>query len=222
MMALPGQSEEKKMDVVVLGASGTIGKAIVQEALKRKHEVTAAVRNPESVTLEHERLHITTVDILDPASVAAVVSGHEEVISAYGPEAGHEKDLITAAKALVEGMQVAGLNRLLVVGGAGSLKTETGELLMDAPDFPAEIRPLAEAHAQAYEIYKNTELDYTYASPAAVVQSGRRTGQFRIGLDRLILDENGESMISVEDFAVAMVDELEEGNFSRARFTVAY
>ncbi|MEK4139844.1 MULTISPECIES: NAD(P)-dependent oxidoreductase [Paenibacillus] len=210
------------MDVVILGASGTIGKAIVQEALKRKHEVTAAVRNPESITLEHERLHVTTVDILDPASVAAAVRGHEEVISAYGPGAGHEQDLITAAKALVEGMQTAGLNRLLVVGGAGSLKTETGELLMNTPDFPEEFKPVAEAHAQAYEIYKNTELDYTYLSPAAVVHPGRRTGHFRIGLDRLILDENGESKISVEDFAVAMVDELEEGNFSRARFTVAY
>lgn len=210
------------MDVVVLGASGTIGKAIVQEALKRKHEVTAAVRNPASVTLAHERLHIVTVDVLDSASVAAAVSGHEEVISAYGPDLGQEKDLITAAKAIVEGMKIAGLNRLLVVGGAGSLKTESGELLMDTPDFPAEIKALAEAHGLAYEIYKNTDLDYTYASPAAVVESGRRTGQFRIGLDRLVVDENGESHISVEDFAVAMVDELEEGNFSRARFTVAY
>lgn len=210
------------MDVVVLGASGTIGKAIVQEALKRKHVVTAAVRNPASVTLEHERLHTTTVDVLDPASVAAAVSGHEEVISAFGPDSGQEEELLKAAKAIVEGMQLAGLNRLLVVGGAGSLKTESGELLMNTPDFPVDIKPLAEAHAQAYEIYKKTELDYTYASPAAVIQSGRRTGQFRIGLDRLINDENGESIISVEDFAVAMVDELEEGNFSRARFTVAY
>lgn len=89
------------MDVVVLSASGTIGKAIVQEALKRKHEVTAAVRNPETFTLEHERLHITTVDVLDAASVAAAVRGHEEVISAYGPAVGQEKDLITAAKAIV-------------------------------------------------------------------------------------------------------------------------
>lgn len=210
------------MDVVVLGASGTIGKAIVQEALKRKHEVTAAVRNPESISIEHERLHITTVNILDAASVADVVRGHEEVISAYGPKPGDENDLINAAKALVEGMQIAGLNRLLVVGGAGSLKTESGVLLMDTPDFPVGIRPLADAHARAYEIYKNTELDYTYISPPAVVQSGRRTGQFRIGLDRLVFDDNGDSIISVEDFAVAVIDELEEGNFSRERFTVAY
>lgn len=210
------------MDVVILGASGMIGKAIVQEALKRKHEVTAAVRNPESVTIAHELLHITTVDILDAASVADAVRGHEEVISAYGPKLGHEEDLIIAAEAVVKGMQTAGLNRLLVVGGAGSLKTESGELLMNTPDFPVEIKPLAAAHARAYEIYSNTELDYTYISPPAVVQSGRRTGQFRIGLDRLVFDENGESIISVEDLAVAIIDELEEGNFSRERFTVAY
>lgn len=210
------------MDVVVLGASGMIGKAIVQEALKRKHEVTAAVRNPESIDIEHELLHVTTVDILDAASVADAVRGHEEVISAYGPKLGDEDDLLIAAEAIVKGMQMVGLNRLLVVGGAGSLKTESGELLMDTPDFPADIKPLAAAHARAYEIYKNTELDYTYVSPPAVVQSGRRTGQFRIGLDRLVFDENGESIISVEDFAVAMIDELEEGNFSRERFTVAY
>ena len=210
------------MDVVVLGASGMIGKAIVQEALKRKHEVTAAVRNPESIDIEHELLHVTTVDILDAASVADAVRGHEEVISAYGPRLGDEDDLLIAAEAIVKGMQMVGLNRLLVVGGAGSLKTESGELLMDTPDFPADIKPLAAAHARAYEIYKNTELDYTYVSPPAVVQSGRRTGQFRIGLDRLVFDENGESIISVEDFAVAMIDELEEGNFSRERFTVAY
>ncbi|ULO07203.1 NAD(P)H-binding protein [Paenibacillus sp. 19GGS1-52] len=210
------------MDVVVIGASGTIGKAIVQEALKRKHQVTAAVRRPESISIEHERLQVVTVDVLDPASVAAAVRGHGEVISAYGPEKGQELDLLTAAASLVQGLQTAGVARLLIVGGAGSLKTESGEWLMDTPDFPEEIRPLAAAHADAYEIYRSSELDYTYVTPAALIQSGRRTGHFRIGLDRLVLDDNGDSIISVEDFAVAMIDELEEGNFSRTRFTVAY
>lgn len=210
------------MDVVVIGASGTIGKAIVQEALKRKHQVTAAVRRPESISIEHERLQVVTVDVLDPASVAAAVRGHGEVISAYGPEKGQELDLLTAAASLVQGLQTAGVARLLIVGGAGSLKTESGEWLMDTPDFPEEIRPLAAAHADAYEIYRSSELDYTYVTPAAMIQSGRRTGHFRIGLDRLVLDDNGDSIISVEDFAVAMIDELEEGNFSRTRFTVAY
>ncbi|WP_054943156.1 NAD(P)-dependent oxidoreductase [Paenibacillus ihuae] len=210
------------MDVVVFGASGTIGKAIVQEALKRKHEVTAAVRNPESIELQHERLQIVSADILDPASVAAAVSGHGEIISAFGPGPGQENDLLRAAESLLEGMQQAGVARLIIVGGAGSLKTESGEWLMDTPGFPEALRPLAAAHAHAYEIYRSSELDYTYISPPAAIISGRRTGMFRIGLDRLITDEDGKSSISVEDFAVAVVDELEEGNFSRERFTVAY
>ncbi|MNN07849.1 short chain dehydrogenase [compost metagenome] len=210
------------MDVVVLGASGTIGKAIVQEALKRKHEVTAAVRNPESIELQHERLQVVSADILDPASVAAAVSGHGEIISAFGPDPGQENDLLKAAESLLEGMQQAGVARLIIVGGAGSLKTESGEWLMDTPEFPEDLRPLAVAHAHAYEIYRGSELDYTYISPPAAIISGRRTGMFRIGLDRLITNEDGESSISVEDFAVAVVDELEEGNFSRERFTVAY
>lgn len=210
------------MDVVVFGASGTIGKAIVQEALKRKHEVTAAVRNPESIELQHERLQIVSADILNPASVAAAVSGHGEIISAFGPGPGQENDLLRAAESLLEGMRQAGVARLIIVGGAGSLKTESGEWLMDTPEFPEDLRPLAAAHAHAYEIYRGSELDYTYISPPAAIISGRRTGMFRIGLDRLITDEDGKSSISVEDFAVAVVDELEEGNFSRERFTVAY
>lgn len=210
------------MDVVVFGASGTIGKAIIQEALKRKHEVTAAVRNPESIELQHERLQIVSADILNPASVAAAVSGHGEIISAFGPGPGQENDLLKAAESLLEGMRQAGVARLIIVGGAGSLKTESGEWLMDTPEFPEDLRPLAAAHAHAYEIYRGSELDYTYISPPATIISGRRTGMFRIGLDRLITDEDGKSSISVEDFAVAVVDELEEGNFSRERFTVAY
>lgn len=210
------------MDVVVLGASGTIGRAVVQEALKRKHEVTAAVRSPEAVQLQHDRLQVVPVDILDPASVAKAVSGHGEVISVFGPDPGQENDLLKAADSLLEGMQQASLERLIVVGGAGSLKTESGEWLMDTAEFPEKLRPLAAAHAHAYEIYRGSELDYTYISPPAAIISGRRTGMFRIGLDRLITDEDGVSSISVEDFAVAVVDELEEGNFSRERFTVAY
>lgn len=210
------------MDVVVIGASGTIGKAIVQEALKRKHEVTAAVRSTETVMLEHERLKVVQVDALDAASVAAAVAGHGEIISAYGPDPGREDDLLRAADLLIGGLRQSGVERLIIVGGAGSLKTESGEWLMDTADFPEELRPLAAAHAHAYEVYRSSSLDYTYISPPAAVIAGRRTGMFRIGLDRLITDENGESSISVEDLAVAVVDELEEGNFSRERFTVAY
>ncbi|MFF2909392.1 NAD(P)-dependent oxidoreductase [Paenibacillus sp. NPDC057934] len=210
------------MDIVVLAASGTIGKAIVEEALKRKHQVTAAMRHPENFPFEHERLKLVAVDLLDPASVTSAVRGHEAAVSAYGPKAGEENELLAAAASLVEGLQAADMDRLVIVGGAGSLKTESGEWLMDTPEFPEHVRPLAAAHADAYEIYRGSDLDYTYVSPAASIQPGRRTGMFRIGLDRLVVDENGQSAISVEDFAVAIVDEIEEGNFSRERFTVAY
>lgn len=210
------------MDIVVFGASGRVGSAIVEEALRRKHDVTAAVRRPEAFGIQHERLQVVAADVLDPASVAAAVRGHGEVISAFGPASGQENDLLKAAESLLEGLRTAGVERLIVVGGAGSLKTESGEWLMDTADFPESFRALAAAHAHAYEIYSGSELDYTYLSPPSALIAGRRTGQFRIGLDRLIVDEDGRSSISIEDFAVAVVDELEEGNFSRARFTVGY
>lgn len=210
------------MNIVLFGATGVIGRAILQEALKRKHEVTAAVRNPDQLEVIHERMHKVRVDILDSASISSAARGHEAAISAYGPEWGKELELLEAARSLVKGLTDVGLERLIIVGGAGSLRTESGEKLMDTVGFPPEVRSLAAAHSEAYEIYKSSELDYSYASPAAVIQQGRRTGQFRIGLDQLVIDENGESVISVEDYAVALIDELEEGNFSRARFTVGY
>lgn len=126
------------MDVVVIGASERLEKAIVQEALKRKHEVTAAVRSTETVMLEHERLKVVQVDALDAASVAAAVAGHGEIISAYGPDPGREDDLLRAADSLIGGLRQSGVERLIIVGGAGSLKTESGEWLMDTADFPEE------------------------------------------------------------------------------------
>jgi len=210
------------MNIVLFGASGVIGRAILEEALRRKHQVTAAVRQPDKIEVNHDWLSVVHADILDPASVSAVARGHNAAISAYGPPRGNERELLEVARSLVEGLTEAGLTRLLVVGGAGSLRTESGELLMNIPAFPEEVRPLAAAHAEAYEIYRESELEYTYASPAAVIQPGLRTGQFRIGLDRLVIDENGDSIISIEDYAVAIIDEIEEGHFSRARFTVGY
>lgn len=210
------------MNIVVFGASGRIGQAIVQEALNRKHEVTAAVRNPQRYALTHERLQVIQVDLLNAASVAAAVAGKEAAISAYGPKAGHEEELTAAAESLIAGLKDAEGLRVLIVGGAGSLKTDSGELLLETADFPAAFLPLATAHARAYQLYQGSALDYTYISPPAELREGQRTGMFRIGLDRLVVDENGESSVSIPDFAAAVIDELEEGNFSRERFTVGY
>ncbi|KAA9000998.1 NAD(P)H-binding protein [Paenibacillus spiritus] len=210
------------MRIAIFGAGGVIGRAIAEEARRRKHEVTAAVRRPETIETDGEGIAAVRANVLDPDSVASAARGQDAVVSAYGPSFGSESELPEAARSLVEGLKRAGVARLLIVGGAGSLLTEGGERLMDTAGFPEEVRPLAAAHADAYEIYAGSGLDYTYASPAASISPGRRTGQFRIGLDRLVTDEDGRSEISVEDFAVAVLDELEEGHFIRARFTVGY
>ncbi|KOP65173.1 3-beta hydroxysteroid dehydrogenase [Bacillus sp. FJAT-18019] len=210
------------MKVAIIGASGTIGKRITEEALRRGHDVTAILRNPERLEQEHERLNKVKADVMDPSSLEEAIQGHDAVISAFGPKFGQEEELLAAARTIVEGTKRGGVSRLLIVGGAGSLIGDTGVPLMDTPEFPEEIRPLARAHADAYDVYKESDLDWTYVSPAAVIEPGKRTGQFRIGMDRLVTDESGSSRISVEDFAVAMIDELDDPQFIKSRFTVAY
>lgn len=210
------------MKVAMIGASGTIGKRITEEALRRGHDVTAILRNPERLEQEHEHLKKVKADVMDPSSLEEAIQGHDAVISAFGPKFGQEEELLAAARTIVEGTKRGGVSRLLIVGGAGSLIADTGVALMDTPEFPEEIRPLARAHADAYDIYKESGLDWTYASPAAVIEPGKRTGQFRIGMDRLVTDESGSSRISVEDFAAAMIDELDDPQFIQSRFTVAY
>ncbi|MEK5060619.1 3-beta hydroxysteroid dehydrogenase [Paenibacillus sp. FSL H7-0326] len=210
------------MNIALYGATGTIGQAILDEALGRKMTVTAIVRNRFKFNEKREGLTIVEGDILKPESVAEAVKGHDVVISAYGPEFGKEEELVEAARSLVEGIRNSGVQRLLVVGGAGSLLTDSGVPLMETPEFPEEVRPLALAHRDAFHIYEESDLDWTYLSPAATIEPGRRTGNFRIGTDRLILDEAGQSRISVEDYAAAMVDEADDPYFSGSRFTVAY
>ncbi|MGG4552426.1 NAD(P)-dependent oxidoreductase [Paenibacillus humicus] len=212
------------MKIVIYGSTGTIGKAILAEALRRGHEVTAVVRNTSKLEAEagQERLHLLTGDILMPESIAQAVEGKDLVISAYGPQFGEEDELPEAARSLVEGVKRGGVRRLIVVGGAGGLETESGVQLMDTPEFPEEIRPLARAHEEAYHVYRASDLLWTVLSPAAVIEPGNRTGQFRIGLNRLVTDERDQSHISVEDYAVALLDEAEDPQFPEARFTVAY
>ncbi|MDR0270729.1 NAD(P)H-binding protein [Paenibacillus sp.] len=210
------------MKITILGATGKVGQALLTEALSREHEITAVVRDISRLKLEHERLHVVQGDILDPESVEKFAQGREAVISAYGPKPGMEEELLEAARSLVEGVRRAGTKRLLIVGGAGSLMTDEGVRLMDTPTFPAEFYPLAKAHAGAYEIYSQSGLEWTYLSPAAILEEGRRSGHFRIGIDRLITDEIGVSRITTGDLAAALIDEMEDPYFVDSRFTAAY
>jgi uncharacterized protein len=214
------------MKVVVFGASGAIGRAITGELLARGHTVIAATRSGAPV--EGLVVQAVTGDAANPASVARLAAGQDAVASATGPRRGAHEDpeasLLGAARGLAEGLRRAGVRRLVVVGGAGSLLVAPGQRLVDTPGFPAAAKPTALAHARTLdEVYRGIEdLDWTYVSPAATIGPGDRTGEFRIGGDELLADSAGESRISISDFAIAFTDELEHGDSLRQRITVAY
>lgn len=210
------------MKVAIIGASGMIGQRLVQEGLRRKYQITAAARDLSKIDQSSGNVQVIHVNVMEPLSIEAAVSGHDVVISAFGPEFGNEDQLAEAARALSEGVKNAGIKRLLIVGGAGSLEVEPGVRLMDTPDFPEELKPLAQAHVEAYEIYRQSDLEWTYVSPASWIEPGKRTGNFRIGTSRLITDDEGASRISAEDYAAALFDEVEDPQFVQDRFTVAY
>ncbi|MBM7645927.1 putative NADH-flavin reductase [Scopulibacillus daqui] len=211
------------MKIALVGATGTIGQRILQEALRRGHQVTAVVRDPSRVTDQHDNLRVAAGDIFSEESMAQAAAGHDVVISAYGPAAGAEETLTEATRSLVNGVKQSGVRRLLAVGGAGSLEVAPGVKLADTPEFPDFVKPIALAHEKALEIYRHEDdLDWTNLSPAATIESGTRTGKYRTGTEQLVTDKNGESYISAEDFAVAMLDEVENPQFIRQRFTAAY
>ncbi|AOZ94647.1 3-beta hydroxysteroid dehydrogenase [Paenibacillus crassostreae] len=194
----------------------------MKEALDRGYRVTAVVRDRLKLTELYENLNVVEGNIMDVAAVAAICEGHDAVISAFGPVPGAEEELVTVAHSLVDGVRRSGVSRLLIVGEAGGLRNAAGIQWMDTDEYPVDKKALANAHLLAYEIYSNSDLDWTYCSPAAHITAGRRTGQFRIGMDMMILDAGDRSAISGEDYAVAMIDELEDPYFVRARFTIAY
>ena len=215
------------MNVLLYGAPGVIGSRIATELLGRGHVVTAAVRDAARADGLHARIGSVVSDVTDPSSVAAAVDGHDVVISAVGP--GYDGSapasfLRDATYALVKGLQSAVTQpRLVVVGGAGSLEVTPGVDLVDTPDFPALWKPTALSHREGLHYLRTvTDLDWTYFSPAALIEPGERTGTFRLGGDLLLTDTQGESRISTEDFAIALVDVAESGQPVRQRVTVAY
>ncbi len=206
------------MRIAILGATGRVGSRIVDEALRRGHTVTAIAR--QTATLADRpglaRLDADITDLADTAKLAPALAGHDALVSAVRfAQAGPEPLLGLARQ--------AGIQRVLVVGGAGSLQVAPGVQLVDTPTFPE----LYKAEALAGRDFLNAlraeeELDWTFLSPSALLEPGERTGSYRVGKDALLTDANGNSWISMEDFAVALVDELERHAHSRERFTVGY
>jgi putative NADH-flavin reductase len=212
------------MKIAVFGAAGRIGSRIVTEALNRGHNVTAVVRKPETYTVIHEHLKVARGDIFESQSVEGAVFNHDAVVSAYSPTQGAApSSLVELVISLSNGLKQAGVKRLVIVGGAGSLQTASGVQVVDTPDFPAEFKAVASAHREALKAWqKETELDWTFASPSAEIEPGQRTGKFRIGTTQLLVDGQGKSRISMEDFAVAILNEIENPQFIKQQFTAGY
>ena len=213
------------MKIALIGASGMVGSAIRDEALSRGHQVTAIVRNPDKISVKNPSLTVKKGDVLE-GKVDELVRGQDAVISAYNPGWSNPNiadDTIKAYIAIVNGVKKAGVKRLLVVGGAGSLEASPGVQLIDTMQVPDLIRSAILALREVlYTLRKEQDLDWTFLSPAANFTQGERTGHFRLGKDQVVKDDRGESKISVRDYAVAMVDELEKPQHSRQRFTLAY
>ena len=203
------------MKIAVIGASGNAGSRITTELARRGHAVTAIARHPENIA-SGANVAPTRGDVMDQAGLARLLAGHDAAISSVRFLDSDPVKLLGAARESKVG-------RYLVVGGAGSLEVAPGVALVDTPGFPSEYRDEATAgRAFLDTLRKEKEVDWTFLSPSALLEPGPRTGKFRLGDDQLLVDERGNSHISVADFAIAMVDEVERPQHSRQRFTVGY
>jgi uncharacterized protein len=209
------------LKIVLYGATGKAGSVILKELVHRGHPVVAAARTPEKV---RKLKNVTAVqdDLSDPTKIAGIIKGADAVVSAYGPPPDDTNQIIGATDRLVQGIQQAGGPRLMVVGGAGGLFVAPGVTLRASGHVPKEWIPIVDAHLEVLKNLKQSSIDWTYFSPAAFFQPGERTGKFRLGKDDLITDAKGNSSISFEDYAIALVDELENPQHRRERFTIGY
>jgi putative NADH-flavin reductase len=213
------------MKVALIGATGFVGSPLLAELLGRGHQVTVLARDPAKLAPQ-AALSVRKADALDASQVAQAVAGHDAVVSAYNPgwtEPRIHELFLQGTAAIVAGTKRAGLQRFLMVGGAGSLFVAPGLQLVDTPPFPAEYKQGALAAREALNRLKlETDLDWTFLSPPIALAPGARSGQYRSGLDDL-LPGVGEAPagITVADLAVAIVDELENPRHIKQRFTVA-
>ncbi|MFE6054386.1 NAD(P)-dependent oxidoreductase [Kitasatospora sp. NPDC056446] len=211
------------MRITVFGATGNVGSRIVAEAVARGHQVTAVVRDPAKPHRLPSSVALAVGDARDPEDVARNAAGQDAVITATRPVPGSEHELAAATEGLLAGIAGTGV-RLLAVGGAGSLTVPGGTTLVESPGFPDGIRAIALACGRQLDLYRAAggDVDWTYLSPAALLEPGVRTGRFRLGRDELLVDADGNSAISMEDLAIALLDEVERPAHRRARFTAAY
>ncbi len=211
------------MRVLLLGASGRIGHRITNELLHRGHTVTGVSRSGDVEGIDDEDFVAVSGDATDAEAIAKLATGHDAVASALGPSEDEDTDvLVSMAEAVTEGMSRAGVSRLVWTGGAGGLNVGPDTLLVETEDFPDEWKPVARSAIDALGVLEDSDAEWTYVAPAALIEPGERTGEYRSKEGELVADEDGESYISMEDFAVAFVDELENGEHVGQRLGVGY
>jgi len=217
------------MKIAIIGASGFIGSKITDEALRRGHEVTGIVRNPDRLP-SNPKLKAVGLNLLQSDELARALAGHDAVVSAWNAAKDGSGPVlydrfVEGHRSIINAVKKSGVKRLLAVGGAASLKNAEGVEFIDTPaaaSFEA-FKPAMRGVREYYYLLKNEpELDWAYFSPAVMIQPGERTGKFRLGGDRIVADAAGASKISVEDYAVAALDELEHPKHHRERFTIGY
>lgn len=216
------------MKVSLIGASGFVGSHLLTELLSRGHQVTAIVRNGANIKESNADLTVKTVDVLNTEELSVAVKGSDAVISAFNAGWTNPNlydDFIAGSESIQKAVKDAGLKHLIVIGGAGSLFIN-GNQLVDGPDFPADYKAGATAARDYLNTIKKEEaLDWTFFSPAIEMHPGitsGRTGKYRLGTDSPVFDEAGRSSLSVQDLAVAVVDELEQPKHLKQRFTAGY
>lgn len=218
-------AQGNRMRILVFGATGNVGSRVVAEALRRGHSVTGAVRNSRPSGPAIDGLVMQAADASKRDDVRRLVEGHDVVVSATRPAPGREAELVAATEGLLAGLRDHRL-RLVLVGGAASLRVPgtDGLLAIDDPRFVApEWHAIARACAEQFAVCEDEHVvAWTYISPPASLEDGERTGLYRSDTDELVIDGTGRSHISYDDFAVAIIDELEQPKHHQARFTVGY
>ncbi|MBJ6798793.1 NAD(P)-dependent oxidoreductase [Geomonas propionica] len=216
------------MKVVVLAATGQAGRTILSELISRGHQVTAVARTPDKLPKSINRVGD---DLSSVERIAEIIAGADAVVSAFGPpkddprffsDVNYTDQLATVTEREIAAVRKAGVPRLIMVGGCGSLEFSPGVLVRDSGHWPENLVPIATSHMKAFAALRASDINWTYFSPPMLIAPGVRTGEFRLGGDSLIIDEQGKSWVSFEDYAVALVDELEEPAHERSRFTIGY
>lgn len=217
------------MKIALIGATGFVGSAILKEALGRGIRITAILRHPEKLSVTDKNLKVVPGDVMDTEKLAELLKGNDAVVSAYNPGWSNPdiyNEFLKGSQSIQAAAKMSGVKRLITLGGAGSSYIAPNLQLIDTPEFPAEWKAGALAARDYLNILrKEDQLDWAFVTPAIEMHpgtSGVRKGVYRTGLENPVFDEHKKSIISVEDVAVAVVDELEKPKHIRQRFTIAY